>query len=80
MFFCIVLSSHKHTLKTYIFYYAICLSTPHVYCDMANMSKYLLYQRILEYFLNMVTSWDMLGNIWSTSSEHVKEYSFEYFM
>jgi len=55
-FFCVVLSSHKHTFKKYVFYYAICLSTPHVYCDMANVLGYLHLLRNIGFFFNMVAS------------------------
>jgi len=50
-FFCVFLSSHKHIFLKYVFYHAICLSIPHVYCDMANMLEYLHLSRNIGIFI-----------------------------
>jgi hypothetical protein len=63
--FFVLFFHHINTfLKTYVFYHAICLSTPHVYCDMVSMLEYLHLSRNIGIFI-----YD--GNILG----HAKKYS-----
>jgi hypothetical protein len=66
-----------HFNKYKYFDYASSLNTPHVHCNVVTCKNIHIYWGIFEYLFEMTASYDMLKNIQSTSSEHVKEYFLE---